>query len=436
MSLSIIILAAGKGTRLKSTRFKVFHEVGNLPMLYHVINKAYLLKPEKCIVVISQEMISLKKNLLLQYPKLKISVQNKQNGTADAVQSAKSLLSFCKDDLCLILYGDSPLLELQTLKKLIKKIKTDKSDLSLLTMKPKDPKCYGRIVLNANKSIKKIKEYSEANDIEKKISLCNSGIMIAKNSIIKSHCKKIKNNNKKNEFYLTDIVEILVNDGKKVSYDICDYNETLGVNDRKDLLIVENEYQKKMRNFFLNNGVTLIDPKSIYFSFDTIIGKDAIIQPNVYFGKNVIIGENVRIKSFSHLEGVKINKNCEVGPFARIRPESILEKNVKVGNFVEIKQSIIKNDTNVSHLSYIGDATIGNNTNIGAGSITCNYDGIRKNNTKIGNNCFIGSNTSLIAPLTIGDNSIIGAGSVVKKNVPKETTIFRKSELIKKNNNS
>ena len=433
MSISIIILSAGIGSRLNSNIPKVFHKVGNYPLLYHVLETANLVKPEKIILVISEKLKDYKLEIKKKFTNTQFCIQKKQLGTADAVKSALNLLNDKRSDKTLILYGDTPLIQKNTLNNLIKKFEKDKSDLCLLCMRPKEPKHYGRIILNKN-NVKKIVEFAEASENEKKIDLCNSGIMIIKTTYLKSHLKYIKNRNSKKEFYLTDLIEILNNKKKKITFNICNYNETLGVNDRSDLEKVEKCFQNMKKNFFLKKGITILDKNSVYFSFDTKIGKDSIIFPNVYFGPGVDIGKNVKLKSFSHIEGAKIKNLSEIGPFARIRPETVIEEKARIGNFVEIKKSKVQKEAKISHLSYIGDALIGKNTNVGAGCITCNFDGFKKNPTVIGDHCFIGSNTSLIAPVSIGDNAVIGAGTVIKKNVPPKTTIFRKSTVIKKKN--
>ena len=433
MSISIIILSAGVGSRLNSNIPKVFHKIGNHPLLYHVLDTANLIKPEKIILVISEKLKDYEIEIKKKFNNTQFCIQKHQLGTAHAVKSALNFLGNKPADKTLILYGDTPLIQKNTLNKLIRKFEKDKSDMCLLCMRPKDPKHYGRIILN-KKNVKKIVEFTEASENEKKIGLCNSGIMIIKTTYLKSFLKLINNKNKKKEFYLTDLIEILNNKQKKITFDICNYNETLGVNDRSDLEDVEKSFQNMKKNYFLKKGITILDKNSVYFSFDTKIGKDSIIFPNVYFGPGVDIGENVKLKSFSHIEGAKIKNQSEIGPFARIRPKTIIEERARIGNFVEIKKSKIHKDVKISHLSYIGDALVGKNSNVGAGCITCNFDGLNKNPTFIGDNCFIGSNTSLIAPVSIGDNAVIGAGTVLKENVPPKTTIFRKSMVIKKKN--
>ncbi len=432
MSLSVIVLAAGKGTRMNSSKAKVFHEIANYPMIYHLIDTVKKLKPNSCSVIISDQM-KLEKSLIKEkYNSLNFCIQKLQLGTADAVKSVK-IKNNKKEDITLIVFADSPLIEFKTLNILIKKIKNSKSDLILLSMIPENPKNYGRIILK-NNNVQKIVEFSEASKSEREIRLCNSGIMVIKTNVLQENLLKIKNNNSKKEYYLTDLVEILRSKNKSILHYECDFNQTLGVNDRQDLVRVDKLFQKRIREKFLKKGITILDPASTYFSYDTDIGKDSVIYPNVYFGLNVKIGRNVKIKSFSHIEDTQIKDNCEVGPFARIRDETQVSDGSRIGNFVEIKKSKIEKGVKIAHLSYIGDSKIGKNTNVGAGTITCNYDGKRKNKTIIGENCFIGSNTSLIAPLEIEKDSIVGAGAVIKRDVSRGTTVFRKSELIKKKN--
>ena len=432
MSTSIIILAAGKGTRLKSNKPKVFHEVGNLPIIFHVIETAKKLKPREIVVVISQSMLQYKAQILNYDVKIKICIQDEQKGTGHAVKCCENLISQ-KTQNTLILYADSPLISSNSLKRLSKNIFLKKAELCIMAMKTHTRNRYGKIILDKKKNIIKIVEYLDASLEEKNIELCNSGFMSFQTNSLFSNLKFLTNKNAKKEFYLTDMVQIFNQHNKKISLEICDYVETLGINDRQELSRVEQIFQEKKINAHRVNGVTIMDPRSTYFSYDTKISKDCVIYPNVYFGLGVKISENVKIKSFSHLEGVVVKKNCEIGPFARIRPETLIDEDVRIGNFVEVKKSKISRGAKLSHLSYVGDSQIGSQTNIGAGSITCNYDGKKKNETIIGKNCFIGSNTSLIAPLNIGDNSVIGAGTVLKENIDKKTIVFRKSKVIKKN---
>jgi len=292
---------------------------------------------------------------------------------------------------------------------------------------------YGRLVTKKSRLIKII-EKSEIKSGYDFDNLCNSGIMLIKTNYLTDSLKKITNNNSKKEFFLTDIVEVFNKQNLNVVHIEFPYEEFLGVNDKNDQATVEKVFQNRMREKFLKQGVTLIDPSTVFFSADTEIGNDVIIHPNVQFGRKVKLGNRVEIKGFCHIENSSLNDDVSVGPFARLRDESEIDKDSKIGNFVEIKKSKIKKNVKISHLSYVGDAEINNNANIGAGMITCNYDGYKKNKTYIGENCFIGSNSSLIAPIKIEKNSIIGASTVIDKDIPAGTTVYRKSELIKKNN--
>ena len=434
MSFSVIILAAGKGSRMNSKTPKVFHKVGNLPMISHVLNLSASLKPKIVTMVVSQELESYKEIIKKTYRSIKFATQAEQLGTADAVKCALGEKSFKNSDISMILYGDTPLISNFTLKKSLEKFKKMNLDLCILSMTPPNTDhSYGRLIVK-NDRIEKIIEKSEIKNSQQVENLCNTGIMIIKTKYLGEKLKKIKNENKKREFFLTDIVEIFNHEGYKVSHLEFPYYEFLGVNNKRELALVENQFQKIAREKFLKKGVTLIDPNSVFFSSDTKIGQDVVIHPNVHFGVNVEIGNEVEIKSFCHLENTVIKDKASIGPFARLRDETKIEREVKIGNFVEIKKSNLESNVKVSHLSYIGDADIGKDSNIGAGMITCNYDGLKKNKTFIGQNCFIGSNTSLIAPIKISKDSIIGASTVIDKNIPEGTTVYRKSELIKKNN--
>ena len=430
MTLSIIVLAAGKGTRMLSSKPKVFQFIGNLPMLYHVLDKASLLKPKILNLVISPNLDDYKGEIKNKYRNIKFSVQKKQLGTADALTvGLRDNKSFNCDDT-LILYGDTPLISYKTIKQAISRFKIRNLDLLVLSMQPEnDDNSYGKLEIIDGRLVKII-EKTDLKKSHKNFKICNSGIMIGKTKQIAKALETISNNNKKKEFYLTDIIEIMDNLSLKLSHFKCDYIETLGVNDKVELAKVESEFQKKIRHKFLKKGVTMLDPDTVYFSHDTKIGKNVIIQPFVYFGLNVKISDNVVIKSFSHLENTSISSGASIGPHARIRDNTKIGKNAKIGNFVELKKSSLGKDSKVSHLSYIGDAELQDGVNIGAGTITCNYDGKKKNKTFIGKNSFIGSNTSLIAPLKIKNESTVGAGTVINKDIPSESTVYRKSEMI------
>ena len=449
-NVSIIILSAGKGTRMKSSLPKVMHKVAGREMVNMVIDEAKKLNPQNITLVVSSEMEIFYEKIKNEHKKQQIDfvVQNERKGTGHAVSCATSTFNNNKKlhKKVLILYGDTPLISHQTLEKMLQKI--DDFSLCILGFDDEDENAYGRLVINDSGHLEKIIEFKDASEIEKKIALCNSGVIAVDGDALPHLLSQIKNNNSAHEFYLTDIVAIANNQGLKCTFIKTNIAEVLGVNSRVELANIEKIKQKQIRQKMMENGVTLISPKSIHFNFDTEIAQDVIIYPHVFFGSKVKIESDVEIKSFCHIEGAIIQKNAVIGPFARLRPDTEIQENVHIGNFVEIKKSQIAKNSKINHLSYIGDSEIGENTNIGAGTITCNYDGFNKFKTKIGNNVFIGSNTALVAPIAIQDGAIIGAGSVITKNVEaddlavsrtSQTNIskgaikFRKSKSPKKN---
>lgn len=417
--LSVIILAAGKGTRMKSTLPKVMHKVAGLEMLNLVIKSVLPLKPQDITIVISQELVKFKSDICKKHPSLAINfaLQDQRLGTANAVETAlKSINNTAKNTL--ILCADVALITSDTLKRMYDQILNH--DLVILAFNCKEENSYGRLVVDQSNKLAAIVEYKDANSKQREITLCNSGIMIVNSTQLKKLLPKISNNNVAMEYYLTDIIGLAANDGLKCSYIQTDEEEVLGVNSMIELARVEGLKQDQLRKKFMDLGVRLIDPNSVYFCDDTEIANDVIIHPNVIFGKNVKISNGVEIKSFCHIEGAKIAKNAIIGPFARIRPDSIIGEEVKIGNFVEVKKSIIGDFSKANHLSYIGDSKVGKNSNIGASTITANYDGYNKSVTEIGDNVYIGSHTTLIAPVKIDDSSVIGAGSVITKDVCKD----------------
>jgi bifunctional UDP-N-acetylglucosamine pyrophosphorylase/glucosamine-1-phosphate N-acetyltransferase len=423
--LSIIILAAGKGTRMKSELPKVMHKVAGREMLNMVIDEAQFLEPKNITVVVSEEMKLLEEKIYSAHPKTQISLilQKERKGTAHAVQSAVHEIKYLGKKV-LVLYGDTPLIQHQTLKKMVEKL--DDFSLCVLAFDDEEVNAYGRLVVDSKGHVERIVEFKDATDEERKIALCNSGVMSVDGSRVKEMLSQVKNQNAAGEYYLTDLVAIAGEMGLKRSFIKTEMFEVLGVNSRVELARVEEIKQDQIRTKMMNNGVTLINPHSIHFAFDTKIGSDVIIHSNVVFGSKVTIEKNVEIKSFSHIEGAKIASGSVVGPFARLRPGTELAENVRIGNFVEVKKSQIKRGAKVNHLSYIGDSEIGEDSNIGAGTITCNYDGYNKFKTTIGKNVFVGSNSALVAPVEIADGAVIAAGSVITKNVePDDLAVAR-----------
>lgn len=415
-NLSIIILAAGKGTRMKSELPKVMHKVAGREMLNLVIDEAKALNPQNITIVVSNEMQSTQEKILKDHPEVKISfvLQKERKGTAHAVSTGLENLKDLGEQL-LILYGDTPLTSRLTMHKMVEKL--DDFSLCILGFDDEEENAYGRLVIDVKGHLEKIVEFKDATDEERKIALCNSGVVAVDGQKIRNLLAKVNDDNAAGEFYLTDIVGIAGEMGLKRTFIKTELEEVLGVNSRFELAKIEAIKQQQLRKKMMDLGVTLTDPTSVYFSYDTKIGCDVVIHPNVFFGPKVHIEKNVEIKSFCHIEGAEIASGAVVGPFARIRPETKIAEDVRVGNFVEIKKSQIKRGAKVNHLSYIGDSEIGEDSNIGAGTITCNYDGYNKFKTKIGKNVFVGSNSALVAPIEIGDGAVIGAGSVITKNV-------------------
>lgn len=418
-SLSIIILAAGKGTRMKSDLPKVMHKIASREMLNMVIDEAKKLEPQNITIVVSEEMQNFQEKIIDQHPESKINfvLQKERHGTGHAVKTALEKIEKLGKKV-LVLYGDTPLISSHTLKKMSEKL--EDSALCILAFDCFYENMYGRLVVDVNSNLKKIIEYKDASKNEREITLCNSGVVAIDGNQINKLLSQITNNNAAKEYYLTDIVAISAASKLNCSFIQTNEEEVLGVNSRAELAKIEAIKQNLLRKKMMDNGVTLIDPLSTYFAFDTKISHDVIIHPNVVFGTKVVVEKDVEIKSFCHIEGAEIGAGAVVGPFARIRPQTKIDQKVRVGNFVEIKKSHIKHGAKINHLSYIGDSEIGAESNIGAGTITCNYDGYNKFKTIIGKNVFIGSNSALVAPVKIGDGAVVGAGSIITKNVEKD----------------
>lgn len=427
--IAIVVLAAGKGTRMQSQIPKVMHQITFRPMVEHVYQTANRLsaRPKKIITVINRDM-----NPLLEYFSEygEVTVQDPPRGTADAVKQALPHLHDFKGHV-LILYADTPLLEASTLDKMLEKLNSQTS-LCALSFIPDDAAQYGRLIVNNEGLLERIVEYKDANERERGIRLCNSGVIAVKATLLPALLEEVKNHNASGEFYLTDIIQIANEKGHQCSYIEAEEDEVLGVNTRAQLSKCESILQKRYRESAMRQGATLLHPESVYFASDMKLGRDIVIHPNVVFGNDVIIEDGVEILPFSHISGAHIGANSSIGPFARIRPGADIGENVKIGNFVEIKKAEVGDHTKISHLSYIGDSIIGEHSNIGAGTITCNYDGVNKHHTTIGNHVFVGSNTSLVAPVSIGDNSVIGAGSTITKDIePKSLAIARNRQVNK-----
>ena len=410
-----IILAAGHGTRMKSALPKVMHEIGGRAMIAHVIAAANALEPSRMAVVIGDHAPEVGDFAKSVRDGIAVAVQSPPQGTGHAVlQALPALEGFA--GAVLVLYADTPLVTPETLHRLAGE--TGKgAAVAVLGFRPEDPGAYGRLKLDDKGSLAAIVEAKDANEEELEITLCNSGVMAIDAAFLQKRLKDIGNKNAKKEYYLTDIVALARKDRKSCAVIEASADEVLGVNSRVELAEAEAVFQNRMRNKAMEAGATLADPSTVYFSWDTKIGKDVLIGQHVVFGPGVVIADNAEIKPFSHLEGAKVAGKASAGPFARLRPGADLKTGAKVGNFVEIKKAVIGEGAKVSHLTYIGDAEVGAEANIGAGTITCNYDGYNKHKTKIGKGAFIGSNSSLVAPVSIGDGAYVGSGSVVTKDV-------------------
>lgn len=418
MSIAVIILAAGKGTRMKSALPKVMHPIAGRPMILAVLEAAKALSPSHIVAVIGPDMEPLEKNILASNPDVQCVVQKNRLGTGDAVKTALPLLEGFIGDV-VILYGDTPLIRLATLQKMLARLKdTDSPCMTVLGFNAADPAEYGRLIVNSDRLLEEIVEYREATDAQRRVTLCNSGVLAVNGALLRLLLESVTNQNSKQEYYLTDIIGIARKNNHICAFVEGHEQEVLGVNSRAQLAEAEAIVQQQLRLAAMENGATLIQPESVTFNYDTKIGCDVVIHPHVVFGGAVSIDDNVEIKSFSHIEGAVIESGAVVGPFARIRPKSVIHKHAHIGNFVEIKNTTVHEGAKANHLSYIGDAVIGSKSNIGAGTITCNYDGFKKSCTTIGENVFIGSNSALVAPVTIHDGAIVGAGSVITEDVP------------------
>ena len=423
-NLEVIILAAGKGTRMKSGKPKILHTLGGKPIIDYVINASMLLKPKKIHLVVNNEIKVNFKNR----NNINIVIQKKQNGTADALKS--TLKSLNKNSVSLILYGDVPLISQKILKQISN---TEDNCINVLCFNKEEKNNYGKVILGTDGLISEIIEQKEL-DRNDNFYLCNSGIFSIQTNLLKTLLPKISNDNKKKEYYLTDIFKLGSKQGVNIKPTITNETEVMGVNDKNDLAKAEKELQIRLRSKHLMSGVTMTDPDTVYFSSDTKIGKDVTIHPFVIIGKNVVIGNNTEIFAFSHIEDCKIGNEVSIGPYARVRPGTKLSNKTKIGNFVEIKNSKVSQGTKVNHLTYIGDTVIGKKVNVGAGTITCNYDGSSKFKTIIKDNVFVGSNTSLVAPLVVGKNAYIGSGSTITRNISENSlAIERTSQTEVKN---
>ena len=427
--IAAIILAAGKGTRMKSQRHKVLHEVAGRPMIEHLLSSVQALSPARLVAIVGESRDQLQAQL---GERVAFAVQEPQLGTGHAVQQASAALADFSGDV-LVLYGDVPFVRPATMQAMIDRLRApDAPAAVVLGFEPDDALRYGRVIATDG-VIAKMVEYKDASEAERACTLCNSGLLAARAEELFALLDRVGNDNAQSEFYLPDIVNIAIADGRPCAVVTSDTpDEVAGINSRAELASAEAQWQQLKREEAMAAGVTLRAPETVFFSWDTELGEDVVVEQNVVFGPGVTIASGARIRAFSHLEGARVGEGCEVGPYARLRPGAVMEKGAKVGNFVEIKKAVLGEGAKANHLSYIGDATVGAGANIGAGTITCNYDGYFKHRTTIGPRAFIGSNSALIAPLKIGADAIVAAGSAVTRDVADgELRLVRAEQMVK-----
>ncbi len=411
----IVILAAGKGTRMKSALPKVLHKVAGRSMLGHVLALARTVADARIAVVVGPGMEEVRAEVARLAPGSDVFVQANQAGTADAVLAARPVIENHAGDV-IVLYADTPLIQASTIAA-IRASLDHGAGVCVLGFEAKDPTGYGRLVTAGETTLLAIREHKDSSPEELKIRLCNSGVIAFRLPDLLSVLGRIGNANAKGEYYLTDAVEIARGDGAHAAVVRCAEDEVLGVNSRAQLAVAERIWQDRARQAAMENGATLVAPETVFLSYDTVIGRDVVIEPHVVFGPGVTVADGAEIKAFCHFEGAAIGANARIGPYARLRPGAALGPDVHIGNFVEVKNVSVGAGAKANHLSYLGDGAVGAGANIGAGTIFCNYDGFFKHHTEVGEGAFIGSNSSLVAPVRIGDGAYVGSGSVITRDV-------------------
>ncbi len=428
MPVSLIILAAGMGTRMNSDLPKVLHTLAAVPLLHHALTAGRAVEPSRIIVVAGFAAEAVTRSAHAFDEAIEVVIQTEQLGTAHAVAQAAPLLSNATGD-AIVLYGDTPFITEETLHAML--AARARHAVVVLGFQARDPGRYGRLITNGDQ-LERIVEYKDATDAQRAVTLCNSGVVCADTATLMSLVAEVGNANAAGEYYLPDIVELACKRGLSAGVVICDEAETLGINTRTELAAAEAAFQSRARSAALENGVTLTAPETVFFALDTHIGRDALIAPHVVFGPGVTVESGAEIRAFCHLEGCHISRGATVGPFARLRPGTELAEDVHIGNFVEIKNSIIDEGAKIGHLTYLGDTHLGEFANIGAGTVTCNYDGVMKHRTTIGPRAFIGSATMLIAPVTVGARAMTASGSVITEDVPAEALAVARARQITK----
>ena len=425
--LACVVLAAGKGTRMRSALPKVLHPLAGRPMVEHVLANARSLRPARMVLVIGPELEAAALGLDGGEGAVGCVVQVEPLGTAHAVAQTRPLLEDFDGDV-LVLYADTPLVRGETLARLIQARREGDCVAAVLGFRPEDPEEYGRLILAPDGTLARIVEHAEASEAEHAVALCNAGMMAIDGRRLFPLLDSIGNDNERGEYYLTDLPAIVTAEGGVCAVAEAPAEEVMGINDRVQLAAAERVIQDRLRRAAMEGGATLVDPATVWLSADTRLGSDVTIGPNVAIGPGVIVEDGVEIRPFSHLEGVRVRRQAVVGPFARLRPGSDIGEGARVGNFVEVKNSTVERGAKINHLSYVGDAGIGAGANIGAGTITCNYDGYEKSRTEIGEGAFIGSNTALVAPVSVGPGAVVGAGSVITEDVEADAIAVARGE--------
>ncbi|MGC3936589.1 bifunctional UDP-N-acetylglucosamine diphosphorylase/glucosamine-1-phosphate N-acetyltransferase GlmU [Roseobacter sp. EG26] len=428
MTTALIILAAGKGTRMNSDLPKVLHPLAGAPLLVHAMQAGASLEPAHTVVVAGHGAEMVRKAALTHDETAVVVEQTEQLGTGHATAQARAALADF-DGTAVVIFGDTPFVRSETLAAMVEA--QSGNDLVVLGFEAADPGRYGRLVVQDDQ-LERIVEFKDASEAERAITLCNSGVVACNANLLFKLIDAVGNDNAAGEYYLTDIVGIARARDLSATVVTCAESETLGINTRAELASAEAAFQSNARARAVDDGVTLPAPETVHFAFDTVIGRDTIVEPNVVFGPGVTVESGATIRAFSHLEGCHVARGAIIGPYARLRPGAELSENTRVGNFVEIKNAQIGEGSKVNHLSYIGDAVLGAQTNIGAGTITCNYDGVMKHRTEIGDNVFIGSNTMLVAPVHIGDGAMTGSGSVITSDVEANALAIARAPQVEK----
>ncbi|QFT99450.1 Bifunctional protein GlmU [Roseovarius sp. THAF8] len=428
MSISLIVLAAGQGTRMNSDLPKVLHQIAGAPMLVHALRAGAALSPDRTVVVTGHGSKAVAAAAQDHDPDIQTVHQATQDGTGHAVAQAEPALAGYEGD-AIVLYADTPFISEDTLGRMV--AARAQHDVVVLGFEPADPGRYGRLVMSGD-TLEKIVEFKDADETTRAITFCNSGVIAASAPVLFDLIRAVTNDNAAGEYYLTDIVAIARDRGLSATAIACPEAETMGINSRAELAVAEAAFQARARATALDDGITLTAPETVHFAYDTVLGRDTIVEPNVVFGPGVTVESGAHIKAFSHLEGCHVSRGAVVGPYARLRPGAELAEDTRIGNFVEVKNALIGEGAKVNHLSYIGDASVGEASNIGAGTITCNYDGVMKHRTEIGARVFVGSNTMLVAPVKLGDESMTGSGSVITSDVPDGALAIARSPQINK----